>query len=189
MTLALSKLELNLQSQGNNNVQVLPPPQRPREIGCEVLHAIPGRIRLGISKLATDRAYGEKLTYALGSLAWVGEVRINRTASCATINYQSHPALESRQQASILAIVQEADALTLLPTPELEALEAELLSFWDWLAGEVQNLLAGLERVGKETLKAIGMASLMIGIVGVILPVLPGTPFLLLSSLCFLACS
>ena len=188
MTLALATLELNPQTQGNN-FQVLSSAQKPREIDCEVLHAIPGRIRLGIPKLAGDPTYGEKLTYALESLAWVGEVRINPAASCAIVNYQSHPGSESQQQAAILAIVQEADALALLPTAALETLEDELASFWDRFSGELQNFLAGSEGVGKGILRAIAIASLIVGIAGLILPLLPGTPFLLLSHLCFLACS
>ena len=191
MTLALATLELNLQTNGNNS-QVLPIAQKPREIGCEVLHALPGRIRLGIPNLAGDREYSDKLTYALQSLAWVSEVRINPAASCAIVNYQSSPASESQQQASILASVQEADSLALLPTATLESLEAELASFWDWLSGELKNLFegfGGFEGVGKVILTALGMACLILGIAGLILPLLPGTPFLLLSSLCFLAVS
>jgi hypothetical protein len=154
-----------------------------------VLHSLPGRLRLGIPKLAGDTTYSEKLTYALQSLPWIGEVRINQAASCAIINYQSHPGSESEQQAAILAIVQEADSLALLPTAALEAVEAELGSFWDQFSGELQNFLTGYEGIGKEILKAIAIASLIIGIAGVILPLLPGTPFLLLSHFCFLACS
>ena len=195
MTPALATLELNLQT-NVSNAQVLPVATRSlREIAhqpkidCQVLHSLPGRLRLGIPKLAGDTTYSEKLTYALQSLPWIGEVRINPAASCAIINYQSHPSSESEQQAAILAIVQEADSLALLSTTALEAVEAELGSFWDQFSGELQNFLTGYEGIGKEILKAIAIASLIIGIAGVILPLLLGTPFLLLSHFCFLACS
>ncbi len=46
----------------------------------------------------------------------------------------------------------------------------------------MDNVLKGIQ---KATLIAIGIASLVVGILGVLLPVLPGTPFLIVSALCF----
>lgn len=46
----------------------------------------------------------------------------------------------------------------------------------------MENVLKGFQ---KATLIAIGAVSLAVGLVGVLLPVLPGTPFLIVSALCF----
>ncbi len=42
-----------------------------------------------------------------------------------------------------------------------------------------------LKLIGKLTLFTVGVVSLTIGVIGVIAPLIPGTPFLIISSLCF----
>lgn len=46
----------------------------------------------------------------------------------------------------------------------------------------MENVCKGLQ---KATLMAIGTVSLAVGFVGVLLPLLPATPFLIVSALCF----
>lgn len=42
-----------------------------------------------------------------------------------------------------------------------------------------------IKGIQKATLMTIGTATLVIGIIGLLLPLLPGTPFLLISAICF----
>jgi len=46
----------------------------------------------------------------------------------------------------------------------------------------MDNVVKGIQ---KATLMAIGAVTLVIGIVGVLLPLIPGTPFLIVSAVCF----
>lgn len=186
VTSATLELPLNLHQQGQN-LQLLSYYRRP--IACEILHAIPGRIRLRIPKLAQESTYGEKLTYVIESLPWVSQIRINPLVSCVIINYQSHPYSDPQKQATLLERVQEADTLILLPTEISNDPESALVQFWEWLSEEFQSLLTEFAEIRKTILVVIAIASLILGIAGLILPLLPGIPFLVLSHLCFLGCS
>ncbi|MGV2388475.1 MAG UNVERIFIED_CONTAM: YbaN family protein [Microcystis novacekii LVE1205-3] len=199
MTPALATLELNLQT-NVSNAQVLP--VRKRTLLLRIAHQakidcqVPATGRRGAFAWASPNwleipHYSEKLTYALQSLPWIGEVRINPAASCAIINYQSHPGSESEQQAGNFSARSRGRFPRPLANCRSRSLRSRVQGVLgpDLLRGNLQNFLTGYEGIGKEILKAIAIASLIVGIAGVILPLLPGTPFLLLSHFCFLACS
>jgi len=141
----------------------------------KILHQIPGRIRIGIPKLAKDEVYAQQLKSTLQSLNLVTEVRINPRASSIVINYTSESNQDQAIQPSILSPIQVID-VSGLPLTELEKLQADSLlnEIKIWLNGTVKNIAP-----------TVGQISLALGILGVILPLVPGTPFLLLSSFCF----
>jgi hypothetical protein len=145
-----------------------------QETAYEVLHATRGRIRIGIPRLACDREYGDRLIYVLKSLAFVTNVRINPIAECVAIEYQEGSALETQIQQSILAAIQEADRVVFLPNDVLEELEEDIASLWEWFSNGFKN--------------AVGVASLVIGVVLLPIPIVPGWPFLLLGVYCLNVC-
>ncbi|MGF2035349.1 MAG: HMA2 domain-containing protein [Nostoc sp. CmiVER01] len=61
----------------------------PEKIDYNVVHQIPGRIRLNVPKIAQDRAYGRRLERIVKTDAQVTSVRINFGAASIAIAYQS----------------------------------------------------------------------------------------------------
>ncbi|ERT07347.1 hypothetical protein M595_2722 [Lyngbya aestuarii BL J] len=52
-----------------------------------IVHSIPGRIRLRISRLATDADFSQRLEQILSEEEQITNIRINRAAASITINY------------------------------------------------------------------------------------------------------
>ena len=75
---------------GSKEAEVLRSPTSTSEkIAYSVVHAIPGRIRLNVPRIAKDRAYGRRLERLLKSDAQVTSARINYSAASVAIAYQS----------------------------------------------------------------------------------------------------
>jgi hypothetical protein len=140
------------------------------ETSCEIVHTTIGRVRIRIPRVASDRDYASKLQQALSSIPSVTEVRINPLAESVIVAHDSSLLLDS-----LFVTIDCADSLALLPCIPVE--RADNPSIEEWL-----TLIAA---TGKALLKTLGTLSMTIGIAGLMLPLIPGTPFLLLSSLCF----
>ncbi len=61
----------------------------PAKVDYSVVHAIGGRIRLNVPKIAQDRAYGRRLERIVKTDAEVTSVRVNFDAASIAIAYQS----------------------------------------------------------------------------------------------------
>jgi hypothetical protein len=61
---------------------------QPAKIAYSVVHAIPGRIRLHVPRIAQDRAYGRQLERLLKTDTQVTSVRVNSDAASIAIAYQ-----------------------------------------------------------------------------------------------------
>ena len=57
--------------------------------GCGIAHAVVGRVRLRLPRLATDADFARRLQQALNADEHVKSVRINRTAASIAINYSN----------------------------------------------------------------------------------------------------
>ncbi|MGH7998372.1 MAG: HMA2 domain-containing protein, partial [Brasilonema sp.] len=62
---------------------------QPAKIAYSVVHAIPGRIRLNVPRVAGDRAYARRLERLLKTESQVTNVRVNCDAASIAITYQS----------------------------------------------------------------------------------------------------
>lgn len=182
-TLALTTPKLQqAQTQGKSQL-ILEAQSNPKHRDYEILHATSGRIRVGIPKLAYDLEYAEKLKYVLSSVTGITDVRINAWAKSVIIHYHSQPAWEEQMRESILESIDIADTLIMWPVAVAEELDAQIANSWDWLMSEFGDVI---KQTGTILLKIGGTVCLVVGIIGLFAPLIPGTPFLILASLCFL---
>jgi Heavy metal associated domain 2 len=141
---------------------------------CEIVHTTIGRVRIRLPRVASDRDYASKLQQALASIPSVTEVRINPLAESVIVAHDSSLLLDY-----LFVTIDRADSLVLLPGVPVESIDNPSIEEWFTLIAET----------GTALLRTLGTLSMMIGIAGLVLPLIPGTPFLLLSSLCLLALS
>ncbi|GAX43459.1 hypothetical protein NIES4075_44730 [Tolypothrix sp. NIES-4075] len=80
--------ELSIQQEKSTNVDKASEGVAPAKIDYSVVHAINGRIRLNVPKIAVDRAYGRRLERLVKSDAQVTSVRVNYDAASIAIAYQ-----------------------------------------------------------------------------------------------------
>ncbi|MBW4451710.1 MAG: hypothetical protein KME55_02950 [Nostoc indistinguendum CM1-VF10] len=81
--------ELELSKEERNNLEKASEVTAPAKIDYSVVHAIGGRIRLNVPKIAQDRAYARRLERIVKTDAEVTSVRINFDAASIAIAYQS----------------------------------------------------------------------------------------------------
>ncbi|NEU72896.1 hypothetical protein PI95_010050 [Hassallia byssoidea VB512170] len=80
--------KLSIQEEKSTNVDKPNEVIAPAKIDYSVVHAINGRIRLNVPKIAVDRAYGRRLERLVKSDAQVTSVRVNYDAASIAIAYQ-----------------------------------------------------------------------------------------------------
>ncbi|MDZ8050370.1 MAG: HMA2 domain-containing protein [Aulosira sp. ZfuVER01] len=109
-------------------------------IAYSVVHAIPGRIRLNLPRIAKDRAYGRRLERLLKTDAQVTSVRINYSAASVAIAYQDSEisldywvnlmelALQTHPQTKPVKTIEQPPVTQLTET--LEDKSPEISSLW-----------------------------------------------------------
>lgn len=81
---------------------------KPQKISYRVAHAIPGRIRFYIPRLATDSEYADKLKVVMESDSRITDVRINPKATSIVINYQSDVISHEQMCSDLVNLIQAA---------------------------------------------------------------------------------
>ncbi len=149
-----------------------------------VVHAIPGRVRLRVLALKACSLPAEGLRALLLDQTGVIDVTVNRLCGSVTVVYD--PAkwtsealctfLQSRSREEV-----EAYASAFASSEDVtSARTVSWLQPWQFV-----NAAGRTAGPVKPTYWIVGYASMVLGIAGVVLPVVPGVPFLILSSYCF----
>ncbi|BAY11386.1 HMA2 domain-containing protein [Calothrix sp. NIES-2098] len=85
-------------------------------ISYSVVHAIPGRIRFRIPRLAKDSEYANKLQRLIESDARITNVRINFSAASIVINYQPKVISGEQMRSHLVNLIQTAPNIA-IPAP------------------------------------------------------------------------
>jgi hypothetical protein len=86
------------------------------KISYSVVHAIPGRVRFRIPRLAKDSEYAHKLQQVIESDSRTTNVRINSSAASIVINYQLGVVSDAKMRSHLVNLIQTAPNIT-LPAP------------------------------------------------------------------------
>ncbi|GAB1543277.1 hypothetical protein NUACC21_59510 [Scytonema sp. NUACC21] len=106
------------------------------EISYSIAHAIPGRIRFWIPKIAIDSDYADKLKATIEkSHSEITDVRINEKAASIAITYRSDAISDDQMRSHLVNLIQVAPDTVQPPKvtsrPLLEAIFDALLDFID----------------------------------------------------------
>jgi copper chaperone CopZ len=151
--------------------------------GYEIVHQIRGRIRIRLPQLGRDSVGANQLATRLRAIAGITDVRVNPLSKSVTVLYEENTEAARLIQALPPTAPTGSELDKPLPAPVWE------FKPLPWLGQFLNSLKSHLSQVAAIVLQFVGVIFLLVGIVGVILPLLPGTPFLILSALCFFAAS
>ncbi|MBE9225592.1 hypothetical protein IQ264_09180 [Phormidium sp. LEGE 05292] len=153
--------------------------------GYEIVHQIQGRIRIRISRLAYDRDYGDRLTQMLKVIAGVTEVNINQMAKSLTMYYQEN----TNAARMVRSLIVSAPKVVEVVVPTIVNQETFNFQIFDDSTQLHHKIKPLFHRLSIILLELMGTIFFLVGIIGLLLPILPGTPFFILGSLCFIVAS
>ncbi|BAU13742.1 heavy metal translocating P-type ATPase [Leptolyngbya sp. NIES-3755] len=111
-----------------------------QSLDYQVIHAIPGRVRLRVPRLSQDPLYANKLNWFVESISVVISVRINAIADSVIVYYE--------QQTATLATIQES-LITAVQRALIEDLPPEATPFGELLSKtELRPEINWIERLG-----------------------------------------
>ncbi|MFB2876355.1 HMA2 domain-containing protein [Floridanema aerugineum] len=156
--------------------------------GYEIVHQIKGRVRIRIPRLGYDREYGDRLTKMLKAVAGVTQVNINQMAKSVTMYYEENTNAAQLIRSLIVSAPKVVEVVV-SPMPNQENQQTFDFATFDRMNPLHPELKPLFYRFSIALLEVMGTICFFLGIIGLILPFLPGTPFLILGSLCFLVAS
>ncbi|AFY82950.1 HMA2 domain-containing protein [Oscillatoria acuminata] len=98
----------------------------PSGMGVEIVHAIPGRVRLRVPKIAQDSTCADRLQTALCSQPEVTEIRLNPLTASIVVQYEIAAGLDESWRSHLVEMIEQAIADSLpeeTPTPETDSQE------------------------------------------------------------------
>jgi hypothetical protein len=91
----------------------------------QIIHNVPGRLRLLIPRLATDSEYAQRLQGLVESIKFVTEVRINPWARSLVVSYKNRVISSEAFQKHLLGAIEQLDPSDSPPQQQTESKEAE----------------------------------------------------------------
>ncbi len=79
----------------------------------QVVHAIAGRLRIRVPRLAADQEFAMRLNQFVAALAFVTEVRVNAAAHSLVVSYAASGTSVTTAQTELLACIQRAESAAL----------------------------------------------------------------------------
>jgi hypothetical protein len=97
----------------------------PSGMGVEIVHAIPGRVRLRVPTIAQDSTCADRLQTALSAQPEVTEIRLNPLTASIVVQYEMAAGLDESWRSHLVEMIQEAiaDLPQETPTPEPDSPE------------------------------------------------------------------
>ncbi len=108
----------------------------PQEILYSVAHAIPGRIRFRVPRIATDVWYADKLK-AVMEFNSITDVRINREAASIVIKYRSEKISQPKMQLQLIKLIQTAPSIDI---PKQATAKSVVESVFDALVNLIDSI-------------------------------------------------
>jgi hypothetical protein len=82
--------------------------KQPASIAYSIAHAIPGRIRLRVPRIAQDPDYLERLEALLKADTWVTSERSNSAAASIVVTYESSKIKDDKMRSHLVKLIQSA---------------------------------------------------------------------------------
>ncbi len=102
------------------------------DLQYEIVHRIPGRLRVRVPRLSQDQAYACRLNWFIETLHFVISVRLNPLVDSIVIYYETHTVSEEDVQKAFVAALEQA-ATAAIPVAATIATKTEFRPAINWL--------------------------------------------------------